>query len=107
MDKKILLADDEATFRETFAKVLQEEGMAVTAVSNGTDAIDAAINEYDETITQGGHLGNRQIEPEKYPEFRGEYSWSEHSARRMASTNPDVARPGMLEYLRKRGLLLE
>ncbi len=45
MDRKILLADDEATFRETFAKVLQEEGMAVTAVSNGTDAIDAATKE--------------------------------------------------------------
>lgn len=45
MDRKILLADDEATFRETFAKVLQEEGMAVTAVGNGTDAIDAVTKE--------------------------------------------------------------
>lgn len=45
MDRKILLADDEATFRETFAKVLQEEGMDVTTVSNGTDAIDAATKE--------------------------------------------------------------
>jgi len=45
MDRKILLADDETTFRETFAKVLKEEGMAVTAVSNGTDAIDAATKE--------------------------------------------------------------
>jgi two-component system response regulator PilR (NtrC family) len=45
MDRKILLADDEATFRETFAKVLQEEGMSVTSVSNGTDAIDAATKE--------------------------------------------------------------
>ena len=45
MDRKILLADDEATFRETFAKVLQEEGMSVTAVSNGTDAIDAVTKE--------------------------------------------------------------
>jgi len=41
MKRQILLADDEATFRETFRKVLEEEGMAVTAVSNGTDAIDA------------------------------------------------------------------
>jgi len=41
MKKNILLADDEATFRETFAKVLDEEGMEVTAVANGTDAIDA------------------------------------------------------------------
>jgi DNA-binding NtrC family response regulator len=45
MDRKILLADDEATFRETFAKVLREEGMDVTTVSNGTDAIDAATKE--------------------------------------------------------------
>jgi len=37
----ILLADDEATFRETFAKVLREEGFSVTAVGNGRDAIDA------------------------------------------------------------------
>jgi len=41
MNRKILLADDETTFRRTFAKVLEEEGMAVTAVDNGTDAIDA------------------------------------------------------------------
>lgn len=41
MKRNILLADDEATFRETFAKVLDEEGMDVTAVANGTDAIDA------------------------------------------------------------------
>jgi two-component system response regulator PilR (NtrC family) len=45
MGKKILLADDETTFRETFAKVLQEEGMEVTAVDNGTDAIDAITKE--------------------------------------------------------------
>ena len=41
MKKEVLLADDEATFRETLAKVLEEEGMAVTAVAKGTDAIDA------------------------------------------------------------------
>ena len=41
MDRKILLADDETTFRETFSKVLQEEGMVVTAVGNGIDAIEA------------------------------------------------------------------
>ncbi len=45
MDRKILLADDEATFRDTFAKVLQEEGMDVTAVSNGNDAIYAVTKE--------------------------------------------------------------
>ncbi|MHC4495406.1 MAG: sigma-54-dependent transcriptional regulator [Planctomycetota bacterium] len=41
MNREILLADDEATFRETFAKVLREEGMSVTAVGNGIGAIDA------------------------------------------------------------------
>ena len=45
MSRKILLADDETTFRETFTKVLQEEGLSVTEVSNGADAIDAAMKE--------------------------------------------------------------
>ncbi|MFC1783574.1 sigma-54-dependent transcriptional regulator [Planctomycetota bacterium] len=41
MLKHILLADDEATFRETFSTVLHEEGYSVTAVSDGTEAIEA------------------------------------------------------------------
>ena len=45
MNREILLADDEATFRETFAKILREEGMSVTAVGNGTDAIDAVMKQ--------------------------------------------------------------
>ncbi len=45
MNNEILLADDEVTFRETFAKVLEEEGMSVTAVSNGTDAIKAIMKQ--------------------------------------------------------------
>jgi len=40
---EILLADDETTFRETFAKVLEEEGFSVTGVGNGRDAIDALM----------------------------------------------------------------
>ena len=32
---------DESIFRETFTKVLTEEGLEVTAVDNGSDAIDA------------------------------------------------------------------
>ena len=48
---EILLADDEVTFRETLAKVLQEEGMAVTAVGDGTDAINAIMKQsYDVAI---------------------------------------------------------
>jgi DNA-binding NtrC family response regulator len=45
MNGKILLADDEVTFRRTFAKVLEEEGMFVTEVGNGTDALDAITKE--------------------------------------------------------------
>ena len=45
MNNKILLADDEVTFRETFAKVLQEEGMVVTAVADGNDAIKAIMKQ--------------------------------------------------------------
>jgi len=45
MNRKILLADDEVTFRETFAKVLKEEGMSVTTVGNGTDAINAVMKQ--------------------------------------------------------------
>jgi two-component system response regulator PilR (NtrC family) len=37
---EILLADDEATFRETFAEILEEEGFSVTAVGDGREAID-------------------------------------------------------------------
>jgi two-component system response regulator PilR (NtrC family) len=45
MDREILLADDEVTFRETLAKVLREEDMSVTVVGNGTDAIDAVMRQ--------------------------------------------------------------
>ncbi len=40
-DTEILLADDEATFRETFAKVLEEEGFSVTTAGDGKGAIEA------------------------------------------------------------------
>ena len=45
MKRQILLADDEVTFRETFAKVLREEDMSVTVVGNGSDAIDAVTKQ--------------------------------------------------------------
>ncbi|MCF7957038.1 MAG: sigma-54 dependent transcriptional regulator [Phycisphaerae bacterium] len=44
ISQHILLADDENTFRETFTSVLEEEGFSVTAVSNGTDAINALLS---------------------------------------------------------------
>jgi DNA-binding NtrC family response regulator len=40
---QILLADDEVTFRETFMKVLEEEGFAVTAVRDGKEATEAIL----------------------------------------------------------------
>ncbi|MHC4461954.1 MAG: sigma-54-dependent transcriptional regulator [Planctomycetota bacterium] len=43
MISEILLADDEVTFRETLTKILREEKMVVTAVSNGTDAMNAIM----------------------------------------------------------------
>jgi two-component system response regulator PilR (NtrC family) len=45
MINEILLADDEVTFRETLTKVLREEGLAVTAVANGADAIAAIMKQ--------------------------------------------------------------
>ena len=41
MKYQILLADDEPTFRETFANVLRDEGISVKTVDNGIDAIQA------------------------------------------------------------------
>lgn len=42
MTDKILLADDEMTFRETLARFLRDEMLDVTTVDNGLDAIEAA-----------------------------------------------------------------
>jgi DNA-binding NtrC family response regulator len=40
MAEKVLLADDEQTFREMLAKVLTVESLDVTTVDNGLDAIE-------------------------------------------------------------------
>ncbi|MCP4450240.1 MAG: sigma-54-dependent Fis family transcriptional regulator [Planctomycetes bacterium] len=42
MTDRILLADDEMTFRETLARFLRDELLDVTTVDNGLDAIEAA-----------------------------------------------------------------
>ncbi|MCU0914038.1 MAG: sigma-54 dependent transcriptional regulator [Planctomycetes bacterium] len=42
---EILVADDEATFRETFTKVLEEEGFAVTPVCDGREATEAILKQ--------------------------------------------------------------
>jgi len=69
------------------------------------EAIPSAVAEYDETIARSGYLKGRETERERYADFNGRYSWSEHSARRMASDSPDSLRPHMLEFLRARGFL--
>jgi len=69
------------------------------------DMIGAAVAEYDQTIGEQGYLRGREIEKERYPDFKGDYSWSEHSARRVAGTDPSVLRPHMLSFLHERGLL--
>jgi len=66
-----------------------------------------AVEEYDRIIETGGHLVGREVEKQNYPDFKGTYSWSEHSARRMASRLPNVLRPHLLKFLQERGLLLK
>ena len=56
MKSKILIADDETTFRDTFSKVLAEEGMNVTAVANGTDAIEAIKKQAFDVVILDIHM---------------------------------------------------
>ncbi len=66
-----------------------------------TDAIGA----YDRTIDALGYLRGREVRPSDYPEFTGTYSWSEHTARRVATPDPQAARLHLLLYLQERGFL--
>ncbi len=65
------------------------------------------IDEYDNRLQEFGHLQGREVQPEKYPNFTGPYTWSEHTARRMANDSPASLRPHMLSYLQARGFLLK
>ncbi len=67
--------------------------------------LDRLIAEYDETMDRLGYFKVRPVEPENYPAFDGAYSWSEHTARRLASGNPTTRRLHMLEFLHRRGWL--
>lgn len=69
--------------------------------------LDSAVEAYDRTIDEVGYLRGRETEPDRYPDFDGTYSWSEHSARRLASDNPKTRRTQMLPFLRERGFLQE
>ncbi len=65
------------------------------------------IQSYDDAMFQSGLLVGRQVRAEQYPEFSGRYSWSEHTARRMADNSAHSLRPHMLTFLRQRGFLLK
>jgi nitroreductase len=75
--------------------------------SYDTNAISSAVAAYDKTIDKLGHLRGRETEPDKYPDFDGRYTWSEHSARRVASDNPGALRLHMRDFLKRRGLMMK
>ncbi len=59
------------------------------------------IDEYDTVIDKLGYLKGREVFTEKYPTFKGLYSWSEHTARRHA----EIVRPHMKSYLENKRFL--
>ncbi len=67
--------------------------------------IKSAVAQYDREIEELGYLKGREIQPEEYPDFSGVYSWSEHSARRMADVGPTALRPHMKTFLERQGFL--
>jgi len=69
------------------------------------DTLESEIAKYDAVINEVGYLSGREVEPELYPDFEGLYSWSEHTARRMASSVATVQRPHMLSFLQSRGFI--
>ncbi|MFH2049766.1 MAG: NADPH-dependent oxidoreductase [bacterium] len=70
------------------------------------DSHDAElIASYDAVMDKMGYLKNNQIMPERFSDYEGNYSWSEHSARRMANGNPSASRPQILTFLQSRGFL--
>jgi nitroreductase len=82
------------------------EGLHFKEKYDGT-RIGAAIRQYDAIINELGYLRGREVERDRYPDFSGDYSWSEHSARRLASRSPNALRPHMLKFLQARGFLKE
>lgn len=66
---------------------------------------DNFISDYDRVIKNIGYLDGREVEPEKYSDFKDEYSWSEHTARRMASDTKGSLRPHLREFLENKGFL--
>ena len=71
------------------------------------EIFDRAIAEYDLEIDKGGHLKGREVQKGLYPNFTGTYTWSEHSARRVADTSPLTLRAHMKPYLNSQGLFVK
>jgi hypothetical protein len=74
------------------------------------DNFEKLMSEYDKIIKATGlYDGPRRKVPA--PDGRvipdEEYSWTEHSARRAASTNPAVLRAHMRKFLDERGFKFE
>jgi nitroreductase len=70
-----------------------------------TERLEIEMELYDAVIDQVGYLSGREVERELYPDFEGLYSWSEHTARRMASSRETTQRPHMLSFLQSRGFI--
>lgn len=70
-----------------------------------SEAIAAAVEKYDRTMGDLGYMSGREVEPGRYADFKGTYSWSEHSARRLASDNPSTLRLQVRDYLESRGFM--
>lgn len=68
------------------------------------ELLDAAISNYDDTMRETGIYNNREYAPERFPKSASPYSWSEHSARRIANDAPSTLRPHMLSFLRSQGM---
>ncbi len=67
--------------------------------------VDPAIEEYDQTIDKIGYLKKSIVAKDKFPDFTGLYSWSEHTARRVSGVMPSSLRPGILPFLQSKGFL--
>ena len=61
------------------------------------------FKEYDDVIASLDYMKGREVQPENYPDFAGIYSWSEHTARRMALKS--AAREHMLSFLQNQGFM--
>ena len=64
---------------------------------------DNLIAAYDAVIDDVGYLKGREVMAEKFPDFKGLYSWSEHTARRLTNK----ARPHMRAFLESKGFMKE